>query len=259
LTNAGWSAWGPSLFGFSGFGPYFLPGVLEGGAILPEPLVRSLLALSATVIAPFLLGLAGALGEVWRRMKTGAWTGREFLSACAILVVVTEWTLFRVTGLVHHPHYAHGGWFAFFYLLWRGWEWALARLGTLAKVLLGFQIGATGMLLWVVIVFIHLSGGIRGIHYGPTLSNQITVVKTVLQHSPRSLIRNGVEHYDLFPMAFGGLLRLLNFPEDKREKPIRCLTLLQEEDPRWFWIRVFIDPHPGLSRRGASIGPKGIS
>jgi len=224
--------------------------------ILPGPLVTCLVVVSATVILPFIIGFGGCLWETRRVLNARTWTAREFLSVCTILVVLVDWCLFYSTGLGHHPHYDHGVWFAFFYLLWRGWQWVLQWLGALAGTLLGLQIGATGMLLWALFVFIHLSGGTRGIHYGPTLSNQISAVATVLKYSPQSPIRNAVEHYELFPLAFSGLIRLLGDPEHGGERPLRSLTLSQGKDPRWFWIQVVIEPHSSLAlgRKAAEDG-----
>jgi hypothetical protein len=237
-----WNTWGPYLFSFLGFLPYFVPSVLEEGLILSKPLVSGLVVVSSTVLLPFIIGLGGCLWETRRLLDASTWSSREFLSVCAILVVVSYGLLFYLTGLRHHPHYDHGVWFAFFYPVWRGWQWFFQWLGRAARVFLGLQIGATGVLLWALIVFIHLSGGTQGIHFGPTLSNQISAVETVLKYSPKSPIMNGVEHYDLFPQAFSALVRLLGDPEPTGEKPLRSLTLQQVNDPRWFWIQVIIDP-----------------
>jgi hypothetical protein len=80
-----------------------------------------------------------------------------------------------------------------------------------------------------LIVQTHLRGGTRGIHYGPTLGNQLAVVDQLNSH-PTSTVVLSVSHYRSFPYALT-VLRILYPPTANPERgPMSRLQIAYATD-----------------------------
>jgi hypothetical protein len=122
-------------------------------------------------------------------------------------VVIAQCLLDGATGSFFHPHYFNGTFVAYVFLAWLAVD-ALAAKGWGAVSWIQ-SIALAGTLCFLI-VQTHLRGGTRGIHYGPTLGNQLAVVDQLNSH-PDSPVAVSVSHYRQFPHALN-VLSLLRPP-----------------------------------------------
>ena len=157
-------------------------------------------------------------------------------SLLSLAVLASQALLFGLAGTSGHPHYYNATWiFCFFFLwaalsdpVWRGWGRAAgAALGAvLALALFDFAL------------VIHARGGTRGVHYGPTIANQVEVVKKIATYSPDSNLDCQVDHWMIFPKAFVLLNNLAGGPGDPKGPKADLVIEYARKDPSSGRIRV---------------------
>ncbi|MBN2126175.1 MAG: hypothetical protein JW821_17885 [Deltaproteobacteria bacterium] len=228
---------GAGYFSFLGFGDYFLPEIYGGNFLLPPPLTKILVALTATIFFPFFLGVLKGVRTLIRKWKEKtAFSPEDRVLAVALLSLLLCMAFFIIIRHHHHPHYTNAMGFTYFYFIWRGLDAGLkASLGWI-KGLLAFQAGTMGVMLLLLILFIHVNGGNCGIRYGATLSNQIDIVRTILQYSPKSRISNFVSNYGYFPHAYSVLVTLFLPEKIAPNLPVRDISLCQNPASGRGWI-----------------------
>lgn len=127
--------------------------------------------------------------------------GRLLLLALVLWIILASGLRLR-----EHPHYYNGLWVVFFLFWWRGMS-ALAKtvvtrrlFAAQAVVMATFLVGLT----WTV----HENRGLKALHHGPSLSNQIAVARELEREGLEVVQPSEVLHARLFPHAIGVLRRL---------------------------------------------------
>jgi hypothetical protein len=175
------------------------------------------------------VGLCTTVRSLVRKGKRKApFSPEERVMVVALLSLGLYTIFFTIVRHPHHPHYYNAVAFSFFYVIWWGWDvaWRAPLRGM--KALFALQAGSGGMLLAVLILFLHVNGGNCGIRYGATLGNQVDVVRTVLHYSPQSRISSFVPNYSYFPHAFTVLVELLRPQNPGSELPTADIVLFQK-------------------------------
>jgi hypothetical protein len=152
--------------------------------------------------------------------------------------ITTYTAFFVVTGHSHHPHYVNSVWFAYFLIIWQGFDLGMRVASPWVKGLLAIQAPVLAALLIMTILFVHRNGGNQGIHYGPTMGIQVDVVREVLQYSPHSRIVHTVPNYQRFPHAFYTLIALLRPVVPEPDRPVRTIYIEPAGDPLQGWLQV---------------------
>lgn len=196
---------GARLFTFLDIGHY-LPEFVAACSIPPLRRVLQVLTilgllLAATGLVLTIRELAGA----YRRRA--ALTLAQRLGVYVLLVLGANLLFYALLRPQPELHYANAVWFASFFCLWRGANALLARPWGRPLVLV--YGGAMGLLLALMIGFIHEHGGNRWPFYGPALSEQLAVVRQMVRHSPvGSTSITYVDNWREFPHALTTLLLL---------------------------------------------------
>ncbi len=242
-AGGGGSGWLFPLLGgrtFSAIGlDYFLgkgwtSGAVLGGAIRSQ---AGAVAVSALSYALVWVGILLCGWRVFRAARRGEERDLFFhASVIALSALAFQVLLFGLAGTGGHPHYYNATWIFCFFFLWaalsdpllRGWGWAAGLvMGTaLAIVLADF------------ILVIHVRGGTRGVHYGPTLANQVDVVKKIAAYRPDSKVDCEVDHWLIFPKTFVILNNLVGGPGDPRGPKADLVIEYADKNPLSGRIRV---------------------
>jgi len=183
---------------------YFFDGdwtAAAGGA--GQIVLRGLVWISMIGFALVWIGMVSATQEVVRAVRDPARRGpRAHLCGLALSVVATQTLLNGIAHAYGHPHYYNATWSVFLFLAWLGSE----RLGRWQPAATALHGVAMGCVLAFFIARIHSTGGTRGDHYGPVLTEQVKVARTLAPYAPNGdLYRVRGEHFDKFPHALYGL------------------------------------------------------
>ncbi len=236
---------GAGLFSFRHFGDYFIPEIYSSSFFIDAWLTKALVSLSALVLVPWLIGIIGGAGGLIKKWASGgSWSVPDRLTALALMSITTYTAFFAVTGHSHHPHYINSVWFAYFLIIWQGFDLGLRVATPWVKGLLTFQVSVLAVMLTMTILFVHRTGGNQGIHYGPTMATQIDVVREVLQYSPRSRILHAVPNYQRFPHAFYTLIALLRPVIPEPDRPVRTIYIEPARDPLQGWLQARVSEQP---------------
>jgi len=96
-----------------------------------------------------------------------------------------------------HPHYMNASWSVYFCILWsvisEYWDNIKSR-----RLLTAYGISMIVMLV-VWVTYIQLNVGDRGLHFGPTLGNQIQVAKQLPRVDSLSNLKIEIENFTDFP------------------------------------------------------------
>ncbi len=227
---------------FSGIGlDYFLgknwtAGAVLGGAIRSQAGAVVLSALS------YLLVWVGIVLCAWRvfqslRAKTAEKRDLFFhASLVSLAVLALQVLVFGLAGTSGHPHYYNATWIFCFFFLWAALSDPLLRgWGRAAGLALGVVL-ALGLFDFALVI--HVRGGTRGVHYGPTLANQVEVVKKIAAYTPDSNVDCRVDHWMIFPKAFVLLNNLVGGPGDPKGPKANLVIEYAEKDPSSGRIRV---------------------
>jgi len=153
------------------------------------------------------------LGALWSALslRKRPWSARQELMLLLLLALAADEALVLLTGAVGHPHYYNAIWAVAAGLMWI----ALDRLPSFVPLIQGCALLAVTA---VLAVRIHLQGGTRTDHYGPTLGNQIALARALDEYDPRSSVAVGVENLARFPQSLS-VLRALDPPTTTIGRP----------------------------------------
>ena len=217
---------GARIISASGLHYFFGPG---WGSSLPLVLVRGFSALSF----PFVWG--GMAIAVQRLRGLGRGTTPCLVDHAAIVslvIVAAQMLLDGVTAAEVHPHYFNATWIAYVVLAWLAADWLAARRRWRWLVLAygGSLVVAT---VWLL-ALMHVTGGNRETHYGPTLANQMEVAAQLSRAGAGCTWTTDVPHYREYPHTLAALQTLRPLPEDQT-LPARALVIRYASS----------DPHDG--------------
>jgi hypothetical protein len=129
------------------------------------------------------------------------------------IVTVFFHTLFSVvTDLRDHPHYYNGVWPGILMLFWYGIE-SLSKSKLFKFNYLCYSFILL-FFLWKIVIDLHLNHGTRTLHYGPTLGNQIEVVKEIRKIENLDAIKVVAAHPRAVPQAFMFIFKVMGKLED---------------------------------------------
>lgn len=200
----GW--WFPLLAGryFSGWGlEYFFEDGWRGSGGM-APVLLAATAISCVSFVAVWAGIVVAGRDVFRSVRNR--TPPDLVVAAAGMVLLGQLLVDGLTGAFGHPHYYNATWIAYAALV-------LAALRAISKPRIATAIvvvsaGAVSVVLISCIVGMHLRGGTRGDHYGPTLANQLTIARELEQYPKQSRLETNVPHYLRFPHGLRTLITL---------------------------------------------------
>jgi hypothetical protein len=127
--------------------------------------------------------------------------GLLLLLALALFVLLVNGLRLR-----EHPHYYNGVWAVFFLFWWRGMT--VLAVGVAARRVLAVQVAAMALFLSGVTGTVHAGRGLKALHYGPTLSNQMEVARALEREGLEIAQPSEVLHVRMFPHAIGVIRRL---------------------------------------------------
>ncbi len=194
------------------------------------PLVAAAVTASALGYALVWAGMAIAAVRVVRVLRGSPASALDHVAGICLAIWLAQTLLDGLTGSFHHPHYLNATWIAYAVLAWLAVDLvARFRPGRAAIVLHGAALAAVTV---SFLLRVHAAGGARGIHYGPTLANQVEVAVRIEQFAPGSAIYSDVENYVRFPQALG-VLRALVRPAagPARLPPARLFVRYRSGDP----------------------------
>lgn len=215
-----------SLLSFHGFLSYFLPEISFPG---PTAVHRVLVALSASFGAIFLL--LGVLSSI-RGVRADRNDVPSLLGIFALLTLVFHAVLLLFFGNVVHPHYGMPLLIPAALLCGLGADHIRNKRG--GRLVVSMYLAAMMTALLCFAVLNHRNGGGRDLHYGATLSNQLSVVQTIRRESlpyQGVVLQVNTLNERLFPHAFGFLY---NFTEQND------LTLRRSRQPQPFILPLYV-------------------
>lgn len=180
---------GARLFGYLGFFEYFSPNFFasltngaRGGVVI-------LFILSSLGPFYFLLGLKRLLSKQHGFPPAVRWF---FISVLFMTVLIS-----LKMRLKAHPHYMNASWVVYFSVFWKVYSDEVKKRKSQAI----FMAYAAGLCLFlgVWIGYIEKNSGDRGLHFGPTLVNQIEIAKKLPRLNPVEKLTIAVEHFSDFP------------------------------------------------------------
>jgi hypothetical protein len=208
---------GGRLFSGLGFG-YFL------GMGWPWPRwARALSYLSAAAIPLVWFGI----------LRTLLKKRRSELDVLALSVVGLQCLVYGFARVYGHPHYLGPAWLLSLYFLWSG----LTALGEWTAPAGAVYGGALAGLLLFTMHDVHARGGTRGLHYGPTLANQLEVARALDNFKPGPIDMEA-RHYELFPQALSTIMDLYDLKGNKDEQPQKLAIVYLHPDGADGWIRL---------------------
>jgi hypothetical protein len=136
------------------------------------------------------------------------------------------------SGKFEHPHYYNGTWIAFTLLAWFAVDFIVEQRPAIRRS----AVAATGLLAGVLLVAVatiavrlHISSGTRAV-YGPTISNQQRVARTLARYAPDSRVVAQVDLYVRYPHTLA-ILRELNPGNGKDRPKLRLEVRYASRDP----------------------------
>jgi hypothetical protein len=235
---------------FVGFADYFIPEFLGHPPLLRPEWVHLAIGLSSVGILLAAAGLAEAVVDLvrgLRRRSSGLGPsgslGLDTRTALDVLGLATLAFTFLFYGLVDllplalGPHYLSAVWFAAFYFFWRFVSDHGAR--PWVRVAFWSHFAVMAGLLVLLAVFIHVHGGNRGIHYGPTLSNQIAVARELNRYGADGHVVLRSDDQSRFPHALAVLRRLYPVQaENATRTALLAVDYRKPDDPTSGFIEV---------------------
>jgi len=201
---------GGRVLSASGLG-YFFGEDWEGQGPLPPGLLTAAVWISRVSFLAVWAGMALALGDLVRSLRRRSAEPREHLTGLALLMVLAQCALAYRMGAVLHPHYYNGTWPALALLAWRamdaatGFTWKRVRPLRHLPLLQGASLAAVILCLGVRI---HVRGGTRDFHHGPTLGNQLEIVRELRKLGPATALSTTVSNFAAFPHGLSTLMQL---------------------------------------------------
>jgi hypothetical protein len=190
------------------------PRILSGAWIeyfFPSPMLKSnglwyfafILCRTISLLAFPLVWFGIAIGIRSLRQEPHASTVAQEMSVICLFAILGQLMLNGLTHSYGHPHYYNGTWAAFALLMWL----AIDRLVKFrwGRAIAFAQIIALAALCILLLTRINQTSGTRDLHYGPTLINQLEVLRNTAKYNPASKIEVQVP---LMPQTLPALLTL---------------------------------------------------
>jgi hypothetical protein len=180
---------GARLFGYLGFFEYFTPNFFASLTNVARVGVLILFILSSLGPVCFLLGLKRLLSNQNGFPLAVRW----FFISVLIMTVLTSLKM----RLKAHPHYMNASWVVYFSIFWKVYSDEVKKRKSQAV----FTVYAASLCLFlcVWIAYIEKNSGDRGLHFGPTLKNQIEIARQLPKLNPSDKLTIVVEHFSDFP------------------------------------------------------------
>lgn len=240
LASYGHSQWfailfspllGTRLFGYFGFFEYFSPNFLPNIPIALKILVFGLIFCSTIGPLYFLLGLKRLISD--RLILPRAVRG-FFVSVLVMTLLIS-----LKMGLKAHPHYMNASWPVYFCILWKVYSDQVAE----RKRFFPWNAYAISMVSLLLIWggYIESNSGDRGLHFGPTLKNQIEIAKQLPTQNTMDKITIEVENFSNFPQRLTVLAALYGKEETfsqqrrlvySRQAPSAEIKLISDDESK---------------------------
>ncbi len=224
----------PNGFAFPLLGPRLLSALGLDYFFGPEwgrsPLLTAARAASSLAFAFAWAGIVLAV----RRVRSAARARRaeplDHAAGLALGILAAQVLLDGVARIWVHPHYFNATWIAFALFAWLSVDALVgARRLRGAVAIYGASLASSTVAL---VAIVHATGGTRGLHYGPTLRNQMEVAAEIDRHPAGTPITTDVPHYVKFPHALS-VLRRLTASGPGAAPPARELVIrYRSADPR---------------------------
>lgn len=200
----------PNGFAFPLLGPRLLSALGLDYFFGPEwgrsPLLTAARAASSLA---FVFSWAGIVLAV-RRVRSAVRARRAELldhaAGIALGILAAQVLLDGAARIWVHPHYFNATWIAFALFAWLTVDKLVGR--ERLRVAVAIYGASVALSTVALIAIVHGKGGTRGVHYGPTLRNQMEIAAEVDRYPPGTAITTDVPHYVLFPHALEVLRRL---------------------------------------------------
>lgn len=208
--------WSARYLTFDGFARDFIPEFASANPWASPAVVRALVIATLVVWIPAAAGAIDLLCRASLRAVQGKAldTGLRLgvLSWAILLSTIAFYWHFELGALYRRPHYVNAVWFPALYFCW----WFLARHWARRRVraLYWGHLGLMAGLLVMLVAFVHVNGGNRGIHYGSTIRNQIAVAREISCYGLGTPISPRSRNESRFPHALRVLQEIQGFPEE---------------------------------------------
>jgi hypothetical protein len=197
---------GGRLLSASGLEYLFGPG-WEAQGPFPEGLLKAAVLVSQLAFVTTWAGMGLAALRVARALWRRRAEPLDHAAGLGLAIVAAQCVLDWRAGAVLHPHYYNATWPAFALLSWLAVD-ALCQRWRAARLLPLSQAAALCVVLACLALRIHERGGTRDDRYGPTLGNQVELVRA-LQRLPRGTrVSTSVENFARFPHGLDALRAL---------------------------------------------------
>ncbi len=199
-----------------------------GGPMLAAAIFAAARIITLVAYPLVWMGMLLAARRAARVVRSGASaTTFDHVAAISLTVWAAQTALDIVRNVHGHPHYYNATWIVYAIFAWLTID-ALARRH-IAHWLAAVQAASLATVLLFLLLRIHLGGGMRSRNYGPTLANQVQVVRMLNEYSPDSPVKIEAQHYRDFPHALSTLRALL--PPSPHEDLPRAALRLRERHP----------------------------
>ncbi|MBM4318112.1 MAG: hypothetical protein FJ116_11625 [Deltaproteobacteria bacterium] len=207
---------GLRLVGYVGFFEYFSPNFFASFSGIGKIIIYFLIGVS--LIGPIMY-LGGLKSLFSSRNGFPVQVRWFFISVLAMTVFIS-----LKMKLKAHPHYMNASWAVYFCIFWK----KLSDSYTLNRIrkMVWLWAGSMVLLLVVWIEYISSNSGDRGLHFGPTLNNQIAIAKQLDAEEPLNEITVDVENFSIFPQRLTVLAGLYGI----HRKSVTRMKLVYAED-----------------------------
>lgn len=195
---------GARLHGYLGFYEYFSPNFLPSLSSVAKVGVLTLMLISLLGPLYFLVGLKRLFSNQSGFPSAVRW----FFVSVLIMTILISLKM----RLKAHPHYMNASWTVYFAIFWKVYSDEINKVRTRPV----FVIYAASMflLLCVWIGYIQVNSGDRGLHFGPSLGNQIEIARKLPNLNPLEKMTIDIENFKEFPQRLAVLANLYGTLED---------------------------------------------
>lgn len=180
---------GLRLVGYPGFFEYFSPNFFASFNGFAKAVAWILVGLSAIGSFFYLLGCRKLF---FNKLFFPRQVRMFFVSVLLMTVAISVKMKLRA-----HPHYMNASWPVYYCIFWK---WVSdAHIEVKVQKLLVVWVASMTLLLAVWITYIHTNRGDRGIHFGPTLDNQIAIAKELPKENSVMGLDYKVDNFSDFP------------------------------------------------------------
>jgi hypothetical protein len=176
-------------------------------SLLAYPLTWGGMALA---VWRFAEAIRGRRSYVRGPLSPRLWTARTHIATILLGSLACQSLIAAFSGKFEHPQYYNGTWIAFTLLAWFALDFIVeqrpaGRWSAIAAT--GLLAGALLVEVATIAVRLHVTSGTRAV-YGPTISNQQRVARTLARYAPDSLVVPEVDLYVRYPHTLAILREL---------------------------------------------------